>query len=309
MQELISVIIPVRNEENNVEELYRRLNNVFNNLDEEFEIIFVDDGSSDRTFETIRLLKDKDKHVRAVRLSRTFSQEVAITAGIDYAKGDAVITMDGDLQHPPELIPELIKKWKTGCEIVYTVRMKTEKNAFSDRIGSIFFYWLINRISGLRLERGAADFRLLSKKSSKVFRQLREMHRFNRGLINWLGFKQASVPYIAPERKVGKSKATFLRRLHLALDGIMSFSSFPLRIIGLLGIILSAAGFLYLILFISTLASGANGLTIHEILPAMLLLLVCFILAAISIIAEYILRMYQMDKKRPLYVVDETIGF
>lgn len=303
-----SIVIPIYNEQENLEELYKSLSKVIEQISLEYEIIFIDDGSIDRSYEILKELSFKDKNVKAIRFSRNFGHQIALTAGMDFAAGDCVITMDGDLQHPPELIPEMLDKWKKGCEIVYTIRKETEDANFIKNSTSKFFYFLINKLGDINLQPSAADFKLLDKKVVTQLCTMRERDRMLRGMIDWLGFKNCGIEYKAPKRFAGKTKYNFKKMMLFAIDGITSFSSIPLRLSALLGFIVSFLSFIYIIyvlyikLFTDETVSGW----------ASILFSVLFIggiqLITIGIIGEYIGRIYTEIKNRPLYVVTEKLN-
>lgn len=305
---MLSIIVPVLNEERNIRALYSRVSDVFKSLGQEFELLFVDDGSQDRTYQEISALHQRDVRVKAVSFSRNFGHQAAISAGLDLCEGDAAIVMDGDLQHPPELIGQMIDAWKNGYEIVYTVRSSTADAGALKTLTSTAFYRLFNRLSQLDLPQGAADFRLLDRKVVLAFRQIRERNRFMRGLTSWVGYRSLGIPYKAAERNEGRSKYTFGKMLRFALEGITSFSTFPLRMAIYLGFVLSAAGLCYAayVLYIKLFAGHA--------VPgwASIAVLVAIIggiqLVVSGIIGLYIGKIYQEVKQRPLYLIRDSLG-
>ena len=242
---VLSIIIPCYNEEQNIEEIYKKLHLILTNIKYKYEIIFIDDGSVDETLIKLIGLSQSDKNVRVLELSRNFGHQAAICAGIDYAEGKAVIMMDADLQHPPELIPELIKKWEEGYDIVYTIRKYSNNVSFFKKITSRIFYKLINKFANINIPENSADFRLLDYTVIKEFKKLKEREKFIRGLISWMGFKQCAIEYIASPRFAGNSKYSLLKMIKLALVGITSFSAFPLRIATILGFLISIFSFIY----------------------------------------------------------------
>ncbi|MFH1968585.1 MAG: glycosyltransferase family 2 protein [bacterium] len=304
----VSIIIPAYNEEKNLKELTAKLISSLNYLGRNFEVIFVDDGSTDKSFDIIKELNQKDKRIKSIKLSRNFGQQIAILAGIDSAKGNIIITMDADLQHPPELIPKMLELQEDGYDVVYTIRRKTGGAGFGKRIFSKAFYWLFNKSTKLKLDRGSADFRLMNRKTADAFRQMREVHRFNRGLFSWMGFKHTGIHYNAPSRVKGKAKYYFKNNVRMALDGILSFSSFPLRFACYLGLIISLLSAIYAFWLVIIKLTGA------KITPGWTQLIVTVIffggiqLFFIGIIGEYVSRVFEETKKRPLYLVDESVG-
>ena len=235
MKKSISIIIPVYNEKENVEEIVKALQEVIPQLNYECTITFIDDGSNDGTLQSIRQQSLLYKNIFFISLSRNFGHQNALKAAIDFSNSDCVITMDGDMQHPPDLIPELIKEWEAGNDIVYTIRMDNRELPMMKRRTSNLFYNLLNNLSGIELEAGTADFRLLDKKVVNILRTFQEEDIFWRGLVKWVGFKQVSVEYMPGARKFGKSKYTYKKMLEFGLKGITSFSTKPLTIAIYLG--------------------------------------------------------------------------
>ncbi|MFQ6119458.1 MAG: glycosyltransferase family 2 protein, partial [Methanosarcinales archaeon] len=232
---LISIIVPVYNEEEVLESFYEALIQVLKEIKKPYEIIFVNDGSDDATENIVLKLVEKDPCVRIISLSRNFGHQIALAAGIAYSTGDAIITMDGDLQHPPELIPEMVSLWEKGFEIVNTRRTKTKGINFIKRITSWGYYFIINKLSGTKIDPGSADFRLIDRKVANILNQLKEKHRFFRGLVNWVGFRGTEIDYIANRRLAGKTKYSFSRMLNFADKGITSMSTIPLLFSFLIG--------------------------------------------------------------------------
>jgi dolichol-phosphate mannosyltransferase len=305
----LSVVIPAFNERENLKELTKKIINALSENMNNFEIIIVDDGSTDGTYEMLKQLNRQDGRIKSIKLSRNFGQQVAILAGVDHAKGQAVLTMDADLQHPPELIPEMLRYLSSGYDIVYTVRRKSKGIGVRKGLFSKLFYWVFNKFTKIKLDEGSADFRLMSRRAVEAFRQIREIHRFNRGLISWMGFKHIGINYIAPARAKGKVKYNFKKNMRLALDGILSFSTFPLRFACYLGLTISFLSAIYALWLIIIKLSGA------KIAPGWTQLIVTVIffgglqLFFIGIIGEYISRIFEETKKRPLYFIDEYAGF
>ena len=306
----LSIVIPVYNEEGNIVELYRRLLAVVENLKTSFEIIFVDDGSADGSDALLQDLHGSDPRVKVLRLSRNFGHQMALTAGIDFADGDAVITMDGDLQHPPEVIPSLVKAWEEGNLIVYTIRRDTKKITLFKRISSRLFYVLINLLSQTTIEPNTSDFRLMDRKVVKVFRRLRERQRFLRGLVFWVGFKRRAVTFVADERHAGHEKYSLPKMVAFALDSIIAFSSFPLVLAIFIGCAISVLSFLFgFYIFYVKVVHGTT------LLPgiASVLISVTFmsgiILISIGLLGLYLAKVYDEIKRRPLYVIADEIGF
>lgn len=326
MPKLISIIIPVYNEEKNISLIYLEIKSVLEKLKEKynFEIIFVDDGSQDKTEKEILKVASLPRRepevflrgrqlpvasflkVKLISLSRNFGKEIAITAGLNNCQGEAVITIDADLQHPPNLIPEFIKLWERGTEVVIGIRKTTEGEGFVKKLGGRIFYRVIDRISETKIIPNATDFRLLDRKVVNIFNEFTEKNRMVRGLIDWLGFKREYVYFDAPQRE-GKPTYTFSKLLNLALTGFVSFSLLPLKIAGYLGIFITfISGILGLFVFfekyilndpLNLAISGTAALAI------MLLFFVGIILICIGLLALYIAQIYQEVQNRPLYVI------
>ena len=305
---MISIIVPVFNEEGSLPELYRRITSVMKQLDLSFELIFVDDGSTDRSFEIILEMIEKDNNVKIIQLSRNFGHQLAIIAGIDHAHGDAVITMDGDLQHPPELIAKLIEKWHEGNDIVYTCRDETQDVSLFKKFTSHCFYTLINPFAEVSISPGAADFRLLDRSVVESLRAFGERSIFLRGIINWMGYRQAAIRYKAAARFSGESKYSFLRMLQFATDGITSFSSIPLYISAFIGIGISlcsfiyAANVVYLRLFTDRVVEGWTSVMVG------LLFLGGIHLLTLGIQGIYLGKIYKEVKGRPRYLIRRVYG-
>lgn len=297
---MISIVTPVYNEEDNVVFFHEEITKVMKTTGMDYELIYVNDGSKDRTDELIRELAEKDSHVRAITFARNFGHQTAITCGMDFARGDAVITMDGDMQHPPELIPLLLEKWKDGYDIVQTIRTSTEDSGFIKKITSAGYYKVINSISETPVTPGGSDFRLMNRKSLDVFLRFREHARFIRGIVGGLGFKQTTIKFEAPARHAGVSKFSMNKMLHFAMDGILTNSTTPLRAAFYAGVV---SGFIGILLILHVLYSYLVGNTVPG--WATMTILIAFFgsanLVGLGIIGEYIGRIYEETKDRPLY--------
>jgi dolichol-phosphate mannosyltransferase len=304
-----SIVIPVFNEEENLTELYQRLVAVMDRLEGTFEIVFVNDGSRDRSLDVMLGLHKKDSRVKILDFSRNFGHQVAITAGLDHANGEAVIVMDADLQDPPEVIPKLAEAWKSGSEVIYAVRIHREGESFFKLWTASVFYRLLRLLSDTKIPMDAGDFRLLDKNVVATLRDIRERHRFVRGLISWVGFEQASVPYEREERFAGETKYSVWKMMKFAIDAITSFSHLPLRLMTLLGSVcfalsLAVGCWVFYVKFIKD--SAIPGWTS---LIGVVLFLGGAQLLAIGIIGEYMARMFDEVKNRPLYILRKTHGF
>jgi len=301
---MISIIIPCYNESGNIKNLISQVKSQIAELCKDYEIIIVDDGSTDNTREILNSYKS-DKNVNFISLSRNFGHQAALKAGLDNANGDAVITMDADLQHPPVLIPELLKKWEEGYEIVNTSRLDTEDAGIFKKLSSATFYWVFRQLSGMELNPSSADFRLLDKKVLSEIKKFNEYHLFLRGLVSWIGFKKTYIEYTAPSRRSGKPKYSLKKMLKLALDGIISFTTRPLRIAGITGLFISlvtAAYILYSLIIVLFTNNAVPGW-------ASILMSVLFIggiqMLFIGLLGEYIGRIFIEGKKRPQYIIKD----
>lgn len=307
-QQLISVIVPVYNEEAVIRAFHERASAVLCRLDGlEYEILFVNDGSADRSAEILTDLAARDPHVRVVKFSRNFGHQIAISAGIDYAGGDCTVVIDADLQDPPEVIPDMIAKWREGYDVVYGVRASRKGETPMKLLTASAFYRLLNRITKIHIPVDVGDFRLLSRRATDQLRQLKEKDRFVRGLVSWIGFRQGGVTYRRDERFAGETKYPYRKMVKFALDGITSFSTVPLKLAAWMGYLASGFAFLYML---SVFVQKALGYTIEgwaTIMVAMLFLggvqLIC-----LGIIGEYLGRIFNEIKPRPMYVVEEVVG-
>lgn len=300
----ISIVVPVYNEEENIEQFYKEICRVMDTQDYDFELIFIDDGSTDDTRVFIAALEDRDCRVQGIVLARNFGHQAALTCGLDQADGDAVITMDGDLQHPPQLVPLLLQQWETGADVVQTIRQTTEGVSWLKKFTSNFYYKVLNRLSKVPVQPGGSDFRLMDRRVVLAFRRYREQARFIRGLIGAMGYHQTTLTFIAPQRFAGKSKFSLHKMIHFALDGIMAYSTSPLRL-GLYGGVV--CGFISLLLMLHVLfikfftgdaVPGWATITVS-------LLFFCGVqLSILGIIGEYIGRVFEEVKRRPLYLIE-----
>lgn len=308
---LISIIIPLYNEEGNVDELYKRLAALFKDQQKyDFEIIAVEHGSSDSTLNKLISINKKDKRLKIVQLSRNFgSADPGILAGLNFAKGDAAVIMMADLQEPIELISEFIDKWEQGFEVVYGVVKKRPDAGVARRTLSVLFYKILNTMTGNIFPENVSDFRLMDKKVYQVVNNMPERNKYLRGIVAWTGFKQTGIPFERVPRFAGKSKADFKTVLGVAANGIFSFSYVPLRMVTLLGFILSAVSFLVIVLQISLfiiLGRGAPGVSTIVVLTSFLFGMLFLIL---GVIGEYLARIYDEVKQRPNFIVKDLIGF
>lgn len=310
MSKKISVVIPVYNEEKNVSLISQEIADVFASLPYEYEIIFVNDGSRDNSLLEILRLGEADPKIKGLDLSRNFGKEPALSAGCHAASGDAVITMDADLQHPASLIPELIAHWERGAEVVYTVRKKNEGASFMKRLTSAAYYWLFNKITSVTTEPRSTDFRLLDKKVIEVFRKFPERERMFRGMVDWMGYKRSRVEFVARERKHGKAGYSYAKLFGLAINSFTSFSLLPLKIAGYLGVVITAcSGFLLIVMFASQFFKEWWVFTPLAILATINIFLVGIVLVSLGFVALYIARIHSEVINRPLYIVREKVNF
>jgi len=305
---IISVVVPAYNEEAVIRESYRRLKQVMDGMDLRYELVFVNDGSRDGTMEILRELAKADPLVRAVGFSRNFGHQVAVSAGLDYARGDAVVIIDGDLQDPPEVIPEMVAKWREGFDVVYGKRVKREGEGLFKRLTAFLYYRVLRSMTGQPIPLDTGDFRLMDRSVVDVIRSMPEKNRFLRGMVSWVGFKQAPVEFVRAERFAGESKYPLKAMLKLAGDGIASFSVKPMKLATVLGAALTACAFVYLVVSLC-LALIAKAMDPWHIALAGLLLLDGLIFCVLGMMGTYIGRIYEEAKRRPLYIVSEEVGF
>lgn len=304
---MISIVVPVYNEELNIEKFYEEATKAVQTLDMAYEIIFVDDGSKDTTPLLLSRLTQQDAHVRALILARNFGHQLAITCGMDHAAGDAVITMDGDLQHPPAMIPDLVQKWQEGYDVVQTIRDATADAGFFKNLTSKWYYILINAMSPVHITPGGSDFRLVDKKVVKTFMLFREHDRFIRGMIGDIGYRQTALDFVAPKRYAGTSKFSVRKMLNFALDGITAYSKIPLRMSFYAGII---SGLFSVVMILHALYCNLVG----EAVPGWTttIVIACLFgglqLIFLGIIGEYIGRIFEEVKQRPLYWLRAELG-
>lgn len=306
MKTLISVIVPLYNEEEVIAESYRRLTNVLSGMEEDYELIFVNDGSRDNTFPLARGIQEKDPHVVLVDFSRNFGHQMAVSAGLEQAKGDAVVIIDADLQDPPELIPKMVSMWKDGAEVVYGKRLSRKGESAFKKLTAFCYYRVLDALSGWKIPKDTGDFRLMDKKVADVLRSMPEHNRFLRGMVSWLGFRQVPLEFEREERFAGTTKYPLKKMLKLAADGIFSFSGKPFGIMRAAGGLLFAAGFVDLIaLLIAHAATGASSGWPYAI--AVVLLVGGLNLLALGVCGVYFERMYDELKGRPLYIVRQVL--
>lgn len=298
-----SIVAPVYNELESLPELHRRVSAVMSGMRRPWELILVDDGSSDGSSDAILALAKRDAHVRPVIFARNFGHQVAITAGWDHARGNAVVIIDADLQDPPEVIPELAAKWREGYEVVYAVRSDREGESWFKKATASAFYRLIRRITDVKIPMDTGDFRLMDRKVVDVLKQMRERHRFPRGMSAWVGFRQIGVGYQRNARFAGNTKYPFRKMLALALNAITSFSYFPLQVATYFGFALAGLSILSIPLVIFLRFAGGQQLTGQATTLIAVLFLGGIQLISLGILGEYIGRLYDEAKGRPLYIL------
>ncbi len=307
MHPVYSIIVPCYNEEAVLRETHKRLTAVMAGMNEPYEIVYVNDGSRDQTPDILRELAADDPHVRAVMFARNCGHQIAVSAGLDYACGDALVIIDADLQDPPELIPAMAEKWKSGVQVVYAQRNRRAGETVFKKWTASAYYKLINGLTGGMVPRDTGDFRLVDRQVADVVRGMPEHNRFLRGMFAWTGFRQEAILYDRDKRFAGKTHYTLKKMLKLASDGVFSFSVKPLKAITWLGFaLLGVSGVTFLVLLI-LLICGMNG-GLWWLAMLMTLLTGC-VLTALGIVGEYVARIYDEALDRPLYVAAETLGF
>ncbi len=303
----LSVVIPIYNEEDTLPLLYERLTAAMEGIGEPYEVLFVNDGSADRSECLLAEMHERDPRIKVVNFSRNFGHQVAITAGLNLAEGDAVIAMDGDLQDPPEALPDLVGRWREGYEVVYAVRQQRKENVFK-RAAYKSFYWLLNKVSYLDIPLDSGDFSLIDRRVVDVLNSMPERSRFVRGLRTWVGFRQVGYEYARSARHAGESKYTLTRLMGLAFDGLVSYSFVPLRLVSNVGMIVSLVALAYMgyLLFGSVVgAAPPEGWTSTMVI---VLFLGGVQLLSLGVIGEYVGRIFDEVKQRPSYVVRDTLG-
>lgn len=303
----VSLVVPVLNEEDGIHLFMAAINRELAGLGTQLEIIFVDDGSTDRTIERIQIAQARDARIRYLKLSRNFGKEAAMTAGIDYARGHAVVPMDVDLQDPPSLILEFVRLWREGYDTVYGVRSSRDEDTRRKRMSAGLFYRIFNQVSDTKIPNNAGDFRLMDRRVVEALRLLPEKNRFMKGLFSWPGFRSIGVPYARPAREVGETKFNYWRLWNFALDGFTSFSTLPLRVWSYVGGIVAALSLLFMaFLIIKTLVFGVDAPGYASLMSAVLFF-GAMQLISVGILGEYIGRLFMETKNRPLYLVEADV--
>jgi len=309
MKPTLSIVVPMYDEEAVLDTFFARLLPFLEDLGESHEIILVDDGSSDHSAEIVRKLHQQNPHIKLIELSRNFGKESALTAGLDYTSGEAVIPLDADLQDPPELIRTFVEKWREGYEVVYGVRARRDRDTLLKRVSAGLFYASIRRLTGFEMPANAGDYRLMDRRVVDALGGLREQNRFMKGLFAWVGFKQIGVPYERPARAAGETKFSYWRLWNFAIDGFTGFTTLPLRLAGYVGFFTAVIAVAYgAYLVIRTIFSGVDVPGYASLMVAVLFLS-GLQLMVLGVIGEYLGRSYSEAKKRPLYVVRDSVGF
>lgn len=304
MSSLLSIVVPVYNEQEVLPEFHKRISAVLAGVPMANEIVYINDGSTDTTLAILQQLYADDQHVAVVDLSRNFGKEIALSAGLHHAHGDAVVVIDADLQDPPELIPRLIEEWRNGYDVVYAQRARREGETFFKKFSASLFYRLMQRVSRVRIPQDTGDFRLLSRRAVDALNTLGEHHRFMKGLFSWIGYKQKAVLFERDPRHAGVTKWNYWKLWNLALEGITSFTIAPLKLGTYLGFITAASAFAYgSFMIINTLLYG-NPVAGYPSLIVIVLFLGGVQLMAIGVLGEYIGRIFTETKRRPLYFLN-----
>ncbi|SFG44744.1 dolichol-phosphate mannosyltransferase [Sporolactobacillus nakayamae] len=304
-----SIVVPVFNEEKVIYESYKRLKTVMDRTYERYELLFVNDGSRDRTSELLNYISEGDTNVKVIEFSRNFGHQIAITAGMDYATGQAVVVIDADLQDPPELILKMIEKWKEGFDVVYGKRVERKGETFFKKITAALFYRTLRMSTDIDIPLDTGDFRLIDRHVCDEMKRIPEKNRFIRGLVSWVGFKQTAIEYVRDERLAGETKYPLKKMLKLSVDGLTSFSYKPLKLATYGGALLSIAGFVYMIVALALKLFTSNTVPGWTSLIVIQLLFSGFTLFILGVMGEYIGRIYDETKDRPLYIIKEAKGF
>ncbi|MGN5653215.1 glycosyltransferase family 2 protein [Bacillus sp. Brlt_9] len=308
MQKLISVVVPMYFEEEVAQECYNRLKSVMLQNNINYEFVFVNDGSTDRTMEILSEIAANDYRTKIVNFARNFGHQIAVTAGIAAAKGDAIVIIDADLQDPPEVIPELIAKWEEGYEVVYAKRKQRKGETWFKLLTAKYFYKFLNYMSDIDIPKDTGDFRIIDRKVADVFNQMTERNRFIRGMMSWVGYRQTYVEYERDERFAGETKYPLKKMIKFASDGIIAFSTKPLRIVMTLGLLSVLISIIVLLYTITVKIIGTSTQTGWASIMVAITFFSGIQLLGLGIVGQYIARIYDESKNRPIYIVKETIN-
>jgi len=301
------VVVPCYNEEEVLDELARRLTAVLAPLEMPYEVVLVDDGSRDNTWPIMQRLRAANRHFKIIKLSRNSGHQFALTCGLDQARGEVVLVIDADLQDPPELLPEMLQRWRDGYDVIYGQRTRRVGETLTKRFLAYSFYRVIHNLTKVYIPSDTGDFRFMDRRAVEALQSLREKHRFIRGMVSWVGFNQIPLPYSRPERFAGETKYPFRKSLLLAVDAITSFSTAPLRLATYIGSTLSVISFVYILVVLVLNMMGRN-LPGYTSMMGSILLLGGIQLVVLGIIGEYVGRIFEQGQARPLYLIDRIEG-
>lgn len=308
-KQLITALIPAYNEEECIMALYERVTQVLSNIKNyNYEILFINDGSKDKTLYILEDLHEKDKHVEYLNLARNYGKEIAMAAGFDYAKGDVVVILDADLQNPPELIPDMLKYYEEGYDDVYGKKQSRKNETILKRFGTKLFYNVLRRLTKIDIMQNTSDFRMLSRRAINSLKEYKEKRRYTKGIFALIGFKKKEFIYEVAPRYAGKTKWNYFHLLNLAIEGITSFSTFPLRISSFLGFLVASVGFLYMIFLIFKTIFFGEVVKGYPTLLSIILFLGGIQLLSLGVIGEYLGRIFDEVKDRPLYIIEKYSG-
>ena len=304
-KKLVTILVPAYNEEEVLHMLYERLKQLMDNNEKyDFEILFVNDGSKDKSLQIMQELREKDKRVCYLNLSRNFGKEIGMIAGLDYAKGDAVVIIDADLQDPPELIPEMLKYWEEGYDDIYAKRKSREGETWLKKITSKMYYKVLQAFTRIEIQKDTGDFRLLDRRCVEALKSMRETQRYTKGLFSWIGYNKKEILYDRDPRAAGKTKWNYGKLINLSIDGITSFTTSPLRWAAIIGVLISIVGFIYMIyIIIKTIATGID-VPGYASTMVVILFLGGIQLIFLGVIGEYLGRAFNETKHRPLYFIE-----
>ncbi len=304
-KKLVTILVPAYNEEEVLHMLYERLKQLMDNNEKyDFEILFVNDGSKDKSLQIMQELREKDKRVCYLNLSRNFGKEIGMIAGLDYAKGDAVVIIDADLQDPPELIPEMLKYWEEGYDDIYAKRKSREGETWLKKMTSKMYYKVLQAFTRIEIQKDTGDFRLLDRRCVEALKSMRETQRYTKGLFSWIGYNKKEILYDRDPRAAGKTKWNYGKLINLSIDGITSFTTSPLRWAAIIGVLISIVGFIYMIyIIIKTIATGID-VPGYASTMVVILFLGGIQLIFLGVIGEYLGRAFNETKHRPLYFIE-----